>query len=435
MSGSKIKRKDRDAIIQSLRAGVTPRRGQRHLQVGRGDELKALIGDMENVGAGGSTIRFIIGEYGSGKTFFLNLVRTIAMEKKMVAAHADLSPDRRLHATGGQARSLYREIMFNLSTRTKPDGGALGAIIERFISSALAEAREQDTSADAVIRNRLASLQEMVGGYDFAEVVAAYWRGHDQGDELLKTNAMRWFRGEFSTKTDARKALGVRTIVDDANFYDTLKLLSRFFVMAGYGGLLLCLDEMVNLYKLSNSKARKTNYEQILRILNDCLQGNVEGFGILFGGTPEFLMDPRKGLYSYEALQTRLAQNRFASDDLKDYSGPVISLGSLMPEDIFVLLQKIRGVYVLNGQEMELIPDEGITAFLSHCKEKIGDAYFRTPRNTIVSFVNLLAILEQNRDTSWQDLIGQVNINVERPSIFENEEAFDEDDDLATIQL
>ena len=436
MTKKKIRGKDRDTILQSLRAGVTPSRGLHHIQVGRVQELKALIGDIENVGEGGACFRLVIGEYGSGKTFFLNLVKTIAMEKKLVTAGADLNPDRRLHASGGQARSLYRELAYNLATRTKPGGGALSGIVERFISSALKQAREEGIKVGLVIRNRLEKLQEMVGGYDFAEVIAAYWRGHDQGDDQLKTNAMRWLRGEFNTKTDARKALGVRTIVDDANVYDTLKLLARFFRMSGYDGFMLCLDELVNLYKLSNSKARKSNYEQILRILNDCLQGTVEGFGILLGGTPEFLMDPRKGLYSYEALHSRLAQNRFATDGLVDFSGPVISLENLLPEDIFVLLQKIRDIFFQEGSWDSIFPNEAITAFLNHCSQTIGDAYFRTPRHTIVSFVNLLSILDQNRQKTWADLVGHILVEREIPALSEpeNEDSVD-DDDLITLKL
>jgi len=436
MNAPTIRKKDRDAILQSLRAGVTPNRGLHHIQVGRVQELKALIGDISNVAQSGACFRLVIGEYGSGKTFFLNLVRTIAMEKKLVTAHADLNPDRRLHASGGQARSLYREITFNLSTRTKPDGGGLTGIVERFITQALNSAREEGKNIESVIRNRLENLQEMVGGYDFAEVIAAYWRGHDKGDDSLKTNAIRWLRGEFSTKTDARNALGVRTIVDDANVYDTLKLLARFFRLSGYDGFLICLDELVNLYKLSNSTARKSNYEQILRILNDCLQGSVEGFGILLGGTPEFLMDPQKGLYSYEALHSRLAQNRFAVDGLVDYSGPVISLDNLLPEDIFVLLQKIRTIHFLEPSAESRFPDEAISGFLKHCSQTIGDAYFRTPRNTIVSFVNLLSVLEHNRHTTWMDLVGQVSVQPEFAPLFESEDDnLTDDEDLTSIKL
>ena len=219
-SDRKIRPRVRDAILQSLRAGVTPRVGQAHIQVGRADEVQALICDIDRIGDGGASFRLVIGDYGSGKTFFLNLVRSIALEKKLVSAHADLNPDRRLHASGGQARSLYRELMRSLATRSKPDGGALQSVVKRFVSSARSRARYDGVAAEAIIRERLAALTEMVGGYDFAEVVAAYWRGHETGDDGVKASAVRWLRGEFATKTDARKALGVRTIVDDSNIYD-----------------------------------------------------------------------------------------------------------------------------------------------------------------------------------------------------------------------
>ena len=412
-ASERIRPRDRDAIIQSLRAGVVPRVGQQHIQVGRANEVRALLSDIERISDGGSAIRFAIGEYGAGKSFFLNLIRSIALEQKLVTVHADLSPDRRLHATGGQARSLYAELMRNLATRARPDGGAMPSVVERFVTESLNQASARDVNPEIVIRERLAELQELTGGYDFAEVIAAYWRAHDTGNEQLKADVVRWLRGEFATRTDARAALGVRTIIDDGTFYDHLKLFARFVRLAGFTGVLVCLDEMVNLYKLSNTQARNSHYEQVLRILNDCLQGSAAGLGFVFGGTPDMLLDTRRGLYSYVALQSRLAENTFAAAGLVDYSGPVLRLSSLSPEDMFVLLTKLRHVFASGDPSEYFVPDEGLTAFMDHCKSRVGDAYFKTPRTTIKEFVNLLAVLEQNPGVNWSDLIARVEIAAE----------------------
>ena len=413
MTTAKIRPKDRDAVIQSLRAGVVPRVGQHLVQVGRAREIEALVADIDRIADGGSSFRLVIGDYGSGKTFFLNLVRSIAMEKKLVVASADLNPDRRLHGTGGQARSLYAELARNLATRTKSDGGALSGIVEKFISSSVDDAKKAGVPEDDVIRQKLSALTELVNGYDFADVIASYWRGHKTGSEQLKADAIRWLRGEFSTKTDARQALGVRSIVDDGEVYDQLKLMARFVRLAGFSGLLVCLDEMVNLYKMSNTQARNTNYEQILRILNDSLQGTSVGLGFALGGTPEFLLDPRRGLYSYQALQSRLAQNRFAEGGLVDLSGPVVRLTALTAEDFYVLLDKVRWVYAGGDESRLLLPQDGIEQYMRHCAQKIGDSYFRTPRTTITSFINLLAVLEQNPGTQWQQLIGMTEVSAD----------------------
>lgn len=410
MTTQTIRPRDRDAVIQSLRAGVVPRVGQHLVQVGRTREIETLLGDIARIADGGSSFRIVVGEYGAGKTFFLNLVRAIAMEKKLVVVNADLNPDRRLHASGGQARSLYAELMRSISTRTKPDGGALGGIIEKFIASAKSEARASGETVDSVLRVKLDDLTEMVNGYDFAEVISAYCRGHDEGNDQLKSDAVRWLRGEFTTKTDARQALGVRTIVDDATVYDQLKLIARFVRLAGFSGLMVELDELVNLYKLANSQARNSNYEQILRILNDSLQGTSVGLGFVLGGTPDFLLDTRRGLYSYPALQSRLAQNTFATNGLVDFSGPVIHLSTLTPEEFYVLLQKIRAVYASGDSQRFLIPDIGLTNFMEHCSKRIGDSYFRTPRTTIKAFVELLAVLEQNPGTRWQSLLDGIQV-------------------------
>lgn len=409
----RIRPRDRDTLINGLRAGVVPRVGQQHIQVGRVHELNAMLVDIDRIADEGSSARFIIGEYGSGKTFFLNLVRSVALQRKLVTVHADLSPDRRLHATGGQARSLYSELMRNMSTRAKPDGGAMGSVVERFVTSALTKATETGTTPEAVIRARLNQLSELTGAYDFAEVIAKYWQGHDTGNEQLKSDAVRWLRGEFATRTDARTALGVRTIIDDANFYDQLKLLAKFVRLAGFDGLLVCLDEMVNLYKLANSQARNANYEQILRILNDALQGSAEGVGFIFGGTPDFVTDSRRGLYSYTALQSRLAENTFATAGRVDLSGPVIRLAALTPEDLFVLLTKLVHVHAAGDPQAYLLPHDALHAFMAHCSNRIGDAYFRTPRNTIRSFLDLIAVLEQNPEQQWDRIIEAVPVHRE----------------------
>ncbi len=435
---SQIKPRERDAVIQSLRAGVVPRTGQYLVQVGRSRELETLIADIGRIVDSGATFRLVVGEYGSGKTFFMNLVRSVGLEKKLVVANADLNPDRRLQANGGQAKSLYAELMRNVATRAKPEGGALAAVVEKFVSSLITDGEATGKDLEEDIHARLEPLKELVNGYDFVDVVSAYWRGFRDGNEQLKSDAVRWLRGEFATKTDARQALGVRTIVDDAAFYDQLKLMARFVRIAGYAGLLVCLDELVNLYKLSNTQARNSNYEQILRILNDSLQGSVEGLGFVLGGTPEFVLDPRRGLYSYPALQSRLSENRFAKEGLVDFSGPVVRLASLSQEEFYVLLEKLRHVYAFGDPSKYLLPDEALKAFMTHCQQQLGEIYFRTPRTTITAFIDLLSVLEQNPTASWESLLGAVKVEKDNGGLADHDVGNDSGsgaDEFATFKL
>lgn len=438
MNNKRIRPRERDAIIQSLKSGVTPKIGIQHIQVGRVNELKALYQDIERIIDGGSTFRLIIGEYGSGKTFFLSVVRSIALEKKLVTVNADLSPDRRIHASSGQARNLYSELMRSISTRNKPDGNALTSIVEKFITQALKEASTSGNSTEQIIHKNLAHLSELVGGYDFAKVIECYWQGHEQGNEQLKANAIKWLRAEYSTKTEAKTELGVRSIISDHSFYDALKLMSLFVRQAGYTGLLVNLDELVNLYKLSSTQARTSNYEQILRILNDSLQGSAEYIGFLLGGTPDFLLDPRKGLYSYEALHSRLAENNFAKmAGVIDYSSPALHLSALTPEELYILLKNLRRVFASGDESKYLVPDEALESFIHHCSKTIGDAYFRTPRNTIKAFLDLLAVIEQNPAINWFDMIDKVVIESDEPSdlVMTNEVSNDVSDELVDFQL
>ncbi|MCS4089025.1 ATP-binding protein [Rhizobium sp. BK176] len=432
----RLNARDRDSIVQALMAGVVPRVGLAHVQVGRNVEVTALVRDIERVVEGGSGVRFIIGEYGAGKTFFLNLVRLVALEKKCVTIHADLAPERRLHASNGHARALYTEAVRNMATRTKPEGGALQSVIEKFIGECMREAEEGGTSPEAVIQRRLVTLEDHVGGYDFVTVLRAYWRGSENGNDDLKSAALRWLRGEYSTKTEARAALGVRNVIEDSNVYDSIKLLSAFVRLAGYSGLMVVFDEMVNIYKLQHAQSREKNHEQILRIVNDVLQGSAQHLAFVFGGTPEFLTDSRRGLYSYEALHSRLAENSFARNGIVDVNGPVVRLQSLSQEELLLLLRKVRAVYDA-GKTETVISDEGIMAFMTHCFRKVGEAYFRTPRNTIKAFAQLLSVLEQNPSIDWRALLDDVDVAKDHGRMAETtvEEGDDVDGDLTTIRL
>lgn len=405
-----INRRERSAILQSLGAGVVPRVGLPHIQVGRRDEVAAIVSDLKNIEEGGAAVRFIVGRFGSGKTFFLNLTRTVALERRFVVLQADITTDRRLHGSNGQARALYSELMRNLSTRAKPEGGALRSLVERWIGQVQHDVRSgggTDEDVAGEIERQVRPLQDLVSGFDFVTVLRRYHEGYLNHDDQLQEAALRWLRAEYRTKTDARNALGVRTIIEDASFYDYLKLFAAFSRVAGFSGLLVNVDELVVLsHRLNSTQARNNNYEAILRIVNDCLQGHAEGLGFLFAGTDECLTDRRRGLHSYEALATRLAPSRFVTEGVRNLSSPVIELENLAPEDCFVLLQNIRDVYAWHDPSKRVIPDEGIEAYLKQCYERMGAACFQTPRDTVRDFVGMINVIEQNPEIDWTTLVG-----------------------------
>lgn len=406
-----IKPKERETIIQSLKSGVVPRLGLQHIQVGRSEELKSFVNDVTTIAEGNTSFRFVIGEYGSGKTFFLSLVRSIALQKGLVTMNADLSPTKRLHGTDGHARVLLSELISSISTRTKQDGNALPNILEKFISKARAEAEQNSREVASVIYEQLSDLNEYPGGYTFAQVVNKYWTAYESGDDMLKDRVLRWLKAEYTTKTDSLRDLGVREFINDASFFNTLKLYSILVQKAGYSGLLVCMDEMVNLYKISNSVSRKANYEEILNILNNTLQGTLSHIGFIMSGTPEFLTDGNRGLYSYEALKSRLAENSFSKSlGLTDYNSTVLRLANLTKEELYLLLMNLRNVFAGGDESKYLVPNDALLAYLNHCANKIGDSYFRTPRNTIKGFLDLLSMLEQYPDLKWSDMIEQIEV-------------------------
>ena len=410
-----IPRREAKAILSSLGAGVVPRSGLRHVAVGRLREIAAIKQDLDQIREGGAAVRFVIGRFGSGKSFLLQLARSYALESRFVVADADFSLERRLHGTGGQALATYRELMRNLSTQSRPDGNALPAIMERWISNVQATVSTRTglapdspglaTAVKGQIMTTVGGMQELVHGFDFGTVVSAYYEGYREQNDALQTSAVRWLRGEFNTRSEAREALDVRSIIDDDNFYDYLKVIARFAHDIGYAGLLICLDEAVNLFKISHSGARSSNYEKILTIVNDCLQGRGGYFGFIFGGTPEFLEDQRRGLFSYEALRTRLAASRFASDDLRDYSAPVLALPPMTADEIFVLLQKVLSIHRENVPGSRALDDTAIVEYMEESLRRIGAKEFATPRDLVREFVNLLNIMSQYPNRSWQEIL------------------------------
>ncbi|MGE3108813.1 MAG: ATP-binding protein [Phycisphaerales bacterium] len=446
-----IREKERSAILASLGAGVVPSLGLHHIQVGRKGEVNAMLRDLQQVEQGAAAVRFVVGRFGAGKSFFLNVVQTVALERKFIVAKADITTDRRLSGTGGVARALFTELTRNLATRSRPEGGALGNVVERWVSDVAHEvtsAGGNDQDVELQVVERLKPLQDLVSGYDFATVLALYYRGYASHKPELQTSAIRWLRAEYGTRTEAKSDLGVRTTIDDDSFYDYLKLMAKFARIAGYKGLLVCIDELVVLsHRLNNRQARDRNYEAILRIVNDCLQGSVEGLGVIFAATDDCLSDKRRGLFSYEALATRLAGNRFASDQVIDLSGPVIRLGNLTPEDCYVLLHNVRRVFARGENAESILPEEAIVAYLQSCQQRMGAAYFQTPRETIKDFVGLLNVLEQNPGADWRSLVSGIRTvaTPEEPALSDPEEGdavgerpspqTHEQDDLTSFRL
>lgn len=414
------------AILQSLGAGVVPRTGLEHIAVGRKQEIGTLLDDMDNIVAeGGASFRLVLGRYGSGKSFLIQLIRNYAIQRNFAVADADLSPVTRLTGTQGQGLNLYRELLNSLATRSRPSGNAFQAILERWINDIQNDVmqshniRPTDPGFSQAVEQRIHatinSMEGMVHGFDFATVLSTYWNGHQSGDDNQKSAALRWLRGEFSTKTEARQALGVRVIIDDDTWYDHIKLLARFVRDLGYQGLVIFVDEAVNLYKISHTVSRNNNYERLLTILNDCLQGKVEYLGVVFCGTPQMVEDQRRGLFSYEALRTRLEESRFARDGFRDLSGPMIRLDVLSPEEIFTLLQRLREVHGIHWNYEPRISDSQIQTFMVEALNRLGADQFLTPREVVRDFVSVLNILQQNPTALFESVIGAEGFEYSRP--------------------
>ena len=438
-----INRRESGALMNSLMAGVVPRIGLRHIAVGRQNEVNAFLHDLSTIEDGGSSFRLVSGQYGSGKSFLLQMIRNNAMERGFVVADADLSPERRLTGTKGQGLATYRDLMQHLSTLTRPEGGALESILQKWISSLQAAVAKENgyrpggpqiiQAVSERIGDILAELSEMSYGFSFGAVIDSYWRGMKTGDDLLKQSALRWLRGEFATKTEAKQCLPVDCMIDDQSWYEFLKLFALFVKKADYKGLLVFMDEGVNLYKISHKQARDSNYEKILTIFNDTMQGKAQYIGVFLSGTPQFIYDERRGLFNYEALRSRLADNRFGAQGFVDYSSPVIKLNQLTPEEIFLLMERLCELHGAHYGYQCALSAEDLTAFLNTVVSRLGADQLLTPREITRDFLGLLNILHQNPDVTFDALVTEQGFSVK--SAEKNPEQVEEEDLFAEFDI
>lgn len=428
----KVPRRIAAVILNSLKGGVVPRIGLPYITVGREVEIQALLHDLDLIADGGASFRFLAGRYGSGKSFLIQTIRTHSMGENFVVADADLSPERRLQGGQGQGLSTYRELIRNLSTKTRPEGGALALVLDRWVINIQRKAAEEcgsssgtvyDQAFHGVLEAFLEPLCELVHGYDFSAVLKIYAFAFAEEDMEAKACVVKWLRGEYRTKTEARRELGVNACIADDSWYDYLKLLAEFLTGAGYKGLVVMIDELVNLYKIPNSVTRQNNYEKILTMYNDTLQGKAHHLGIIMGGTPQSIEDRRRGVYSYEALRSRLTQGRFASEGLSDMLAPVIRLNPLTYEELLVLIEKLADIHAGYFEYQRSLTEDDLVSFLQIEFGRVGSDSHLTPREVIRDFIELLDIVYQNPDASVSSLLGSRDFSFAKPALQEQEVA------------
>ena len=412
----KVPKRIAQTVLNSLKGGVVPRIGLPYITVGRKSEIEALLRDVDILSEGGASFRFIVGRYGSGKSFLLQTIRSYVMDRGFIVADADLSPERRLQGTHGQGLATYRELISNLSTKTRPEGGALTLVLDRWISAVQNEALQQtglspDDPALAAATDRkiyavTASVSELVHGFEFGRLLSAYYRAYVTGDDETKAKVVRWFRGEYTLKSEAREALGVNMIITDDDWYDYLKLFAAFFRLAGYAGMMIMVDELVNIYKIPNAITRQYNYEKMLTMYNDALQGKAKYLGIIMGATPQALEDKRRGIYSYEALRSRLSEGRFSRPGARDLLAPVIRLEPLTAEEMLVLCEKLAAMHADLYGYPRRVSTEDLVSFIKIEYGRIGADQNITPREVIRDFIELLDLLYQHPDMELPALLG-----------------------------
>jgi hypothetical protein len=422
----KVPKRIASVVINALKGGVVPRIGLPYITVGREPEIRALLRDVDIVADGGACFRFIVGKYGSGKSFLLQTIRGYVMDRNFVVVDADLSPERRLHGTKGQGLATYKELIRNMSTKTRPEGGALTLILDRWISSVRAEVAEETglspespsfrSGVEKKINSIISSLSEMVHGFDFARLLNAYYSASEDGDDYRKGLVAKWFRGEYTTKAEAKSELGVSIIITDDDWYDYLKLFASFLKRAGYSGLMIMIDELVNIYKIPNAISRQYNYEKLLTMYNDALQGKAHYIGMIMGGTPQCIEDTRRGVFSYEALRSRLEAGRFSKqNELNDMMSPVIRLTPLSKEEMLILVEKLSAIHAGLFDYEERMTQNDFLDFIRIEYSRVGAETQITPREVIRDFIELLDLVCQNPSLSPKELLQSESFSFAAP--------------------
>ena len=426
----KIPKRIAQTLINSLKGGVVPRVGLPYITVGRKNEIDALLRDVDMIAEGGASFRFIVGRYGSGKSFLLQTMRNYVMAKNFVVVDADLSPERRLQGTRGQGLATYRELIRNMSTKTKPEGGALTLILDRWISNTQQEVMAehglgiQDPRLDELVEKRIHaviySLNELVHGFDFARLLSLYYEAGRSGDDAAKAKVVKWFRGEYGTKSEAKQELGVNIVITDDDWYEYLKIFASFLKQAGYAGMLILIDELVNIYKIPNAITRQYNYEKILSMYNDAMQGKARYLGIILSGTPQCMEDPRRGIYSYEALRSRLAEGHFIGEH-RDLLSPVIRLQPLSYEELLVLTEKLADIHATLYEYPQIVTQQDMVDFIRIEFGRIGADSHITPREVIRDFIEVLDIVYQNPEIRVAELLGSDSFGFAQNTVDEEE--------------
>ncbi len=440
---ARIPKRISSVIVNSLKGGVVPRIGLPYITVGREAEIDALLRDIDIIADGGAAFRFVVGKYGSGKSFLLQTIRNYAMDRNFAVVDADLSPERRLQGTRGQGLATYKELIRNMSTKTRPEGGALTLILDRWINNVRGEVAAesglsfQDDGFGKLVERKIHAvmnaLSEMVHGFDFARLLTVYYRSYVEDDDDGKAKVVKWFRGEYANKTEAKAELGVNIVITDDDWYEYIKLFAAFLKRAGYGGLLILIDELVNIYKVPNAITRQYNYEKILTMYNDALQGKAGHLGIIMGGTPQCIEDTRRGVFSYEALKSRLETGRFGRDGAVDVLSPVIRLSPLTPEEMLVLIEKLADIHAGIFDYQRTLTQGDLIGFIRIEFSRIGADKNITPREVIRDFIELLNVVHQNPSIDVSALLGsdafayaRSEVGGETPGQAEEEKAFAE---------
>lgn len=390
-----------ESIINALKNGNVPPEGVGEICVGRERELEEFDKIFSKVKDGAAVTRFLNGEFGSGKSFFLKLLEERALADNFVVAKVTLSRD----VPFNKFEVVYRSIVASLRCKT---GTSLEHIIEKWTTQlrmmALRETTDPYQQERIVIDNINNDLKEVrKHATTFAAAIENYYKLSARGDQETAKYAMAWLSGEKNIPYTIKRQFGVKGDIDRENAFKYLEALSSFLMALKYSGLIILIDEAEHIMTLHTKKLRDTAYDYMRFIYDECSLGRFHNTLFIFAGTPEFFEDPKMGVPSYTALNERIED--VLNTEFKDLRKPIIRLDGFKKDNLMELSDRLISMHE-EVYEWEAKPvRESLDGIIARHEANAELTGYISPRNFVKSFISVLDVVQQNPELRSEEEI------------------------------
>lgn len=413
-------------IIDSLRNGTVPAEGTENIAVGIDEELTEIQDQIERTREDKSAFKFIIGDYGSGKTFFSTSVREMAYDKKFVVSSVVISQETPLH----KFEELYRKIMEGMRTSENKKIPAFNFILEEWLLNIEDKVIEiegldpyEDSKKFQIEMNKRINEELMIVGSiaaSFANAIRAFYKAKYEGDTVLAQGAVAWLKGD-NVRAELKSKLGVIGTITRENSFEFFRALLQMIKTAGYEGLMIILDEVETVQKLVRKDMRSAAYENLRFFIDESDRNSFPSCFFLYTGTTD-LMESEKGFKSLEPLYQRIKVEREKGDKFKNLRQPVMFLDGLNRDRLYEVACRVRNIHgqVYSWMPNDKLTDDFIKRLINDMTLGFGGEINIGPRGFLRTLIDIL-----DKSQMYDDYIPseQFEFNEEVKTMFETVES------------